>query len=159
MAALLDLPNEVILIIWHIVAVRDVCIFSTASKNIYHPSRELLTEHHRLMRKYSKISNKGADGGVFAEALKEILTNPRAALYPSILEVEGWYMEWEEPNPAETDKKMYSEAPQSDLDLFDKATRCTDPFETNIVDSIEQMRLRNEEPLIALLLKALAQSY
>lgn len=152
MAGLSDLPNEIISLIWHSVAVADVYNFSVFSKRIYQWSKGLLPEHHRLKRNLSTVSNKGKGYGVFAQTLKEVLKTPRAALYPSVLKVESWQSDWTTHGLVHLDMKCNPKF-QADLDLFEKTVRSTNLIEEDRVeDWIEAMRSGNEEPLIAPLL-------
>ncbi len=73
--------------VWHFVAISDIYNFSTTSKNLYNVACELLPEHYRLKCEFSKINNKKPFDGIFAQVLKEILTNSRAVFYPSSLEL------------------------------------------------------------------------
>ena len=87
-----DLSNELILMIWEYAELEDVYNFSTASKKVYLLVRENLREHCRLMRRLSTITNVEAEPGkpsVLGQALKEILHNPHAARYPSLLRFQG----------------------------------------------------------------------
>lgn len=153
MAGISDLPNEIILMIWHVVPIDDVYSFSTVSKNIYQLSRRLLPVHHRLKRDFSMVSNKDKGGGVFAQTLKEVLKNPRAALYPSVLEVESWLLKWTKPHLGALDRDYDLKVSEGDLDLFEKVIRSTNIIEQdNHEDWVEELRSGNEEPLIALLL-------
>jgi hypothetical protein len=95
MAGFSDLPNEIVLMIWHRLEVDDIYNFSIDSKCVYILFREKLREHCDLKRRLSAISNRETNG-VFACILKEILVNPRAALYPSVLVVNLFHMKWEE---------------------------------------------------------------
>ena len=91
MAGFSNLPSELILMLWHRVEVDDFYNFSTASKRVYSLSREMLREHCDFKCRLSTISNQGPKSGVLLNVLKEILVNPRAALYPSILRVDCFF--------------------------------------------------------------------
>lgn len=95
-----DLPGELILMLWHRVEVDDVYNFSAASKRVSSLSREMLREHCDLKRRLSTISNQDPKSKVFPNVLKKILVSPRAALYPSILRVDCFFLEWDDYRPA-----------------------------------------------------------
>ena len=143
-----SLPNELILMIWNFAKVEDVYNFSTVSMTVYLLVREPLREHCRLSKRLSRISNVGAESGepgVFGRILKGILLNPRAARYPSLLEVDKWKYEWDK-------EGGYSRSmiPDSDLELFKQAVRSNVPVpQKSWFAGIDE---GDEEPLIALLL-------
>ena len=144
-----DLSNEIVLMIWDLVELEDVCSFSTISKNVYLLTHELLREHCKLGQKLSNINTVYPEPGVYGRVLKEILFNPRASRYPLLLKVDSWQLEWEE-----TGSYSRGTVPESDLTLFKQAVR------ENIDASKEELEKDwfaeidkgNEEPLIALLL-------
>ena len=142
-----SLSNEVILMIWNCVEVEDIYNFSTVSKKVYHLVRNALREHCKLSKRFSTISNVGTESeesGSFGPILKEILLNPRAAHYPSLLVIGANKFRWDQ--EGEHARRM---VPESDLDLFRKALLA------NIDDSHDWLATiddGDEEPLIALLL-------
>ena len=139
--------------IWNCAEVEDVYNFSTVSKRVYHLVREALREHCKLSKRLSTISNVGTEGGntgSFAPILKEILLNPRAARYPSVLKIGTYNFEWD------TVEGTYTRGtvPESDLELFKQAVRANvdsayNGMEDEWFKSIDE---GDEEPLIALLL-------
>ena len=159
MASFTSLSNELILLMWDFVEVEDVYSFSTISKQVYFLVRKELREHCELMKRLSTISNvAGKSGelvepGIFGRTLKEVLVNPRAARYPSLLKVGDWQGEWEQ-------ERGHSRAmvPKEDLELFKQAARDNiDVEELDEEEDLEEDWLAaidkgNEEPLIALLL-------
>ena len=153
MAGFSDLPSELILMLWHRVEVDDVCNFSTASKRVYSLSREKLREHCDLKRRLSTISNQGPKSGVFPNVLKEILVNPRAALYPSILRVDCFFLEWDDYRPAVLKDDLHLRLPDDELELFKQAVKNTGRLtESEVNDWIKSIDEGDEDPLIALLL-------
>ena len=138
--------------IWNCAEVEDIYNFSTVSKRVYHLVREALSEHCKLSKRLSTISNVGTEGGepvLFGPILKEILLNPRAARYPSLLEIGTFKLEWDK--EGEHARRM---VPESDLDLFKQAVRANvdDPYDDIEDDWIASIDGGDEEPLIALLL-------
>ena len=147
-----DLSNELVLMIWDFVELEDLNSFSTISKKVLLLTHELLCEHRRLDQRLSAINNvrpESTEPGVFGRVLKEILLNPRAARYPSLLWGESWEFEWE-------DKGRYSRGtvPESDLALFKQAVRDNVDFKGEELEKEWLAAIDNgdEEPLIALLL-------
>ena len=147
-----SLSNEMILMIWNCAEVEDIYNFSTVSKRVYHLVREALREHCKLSKRLSTISNVGTECGepfTFGPILREILLNPRAARYPSVLMIGTFKSEWDEDG-----KHTRRMVPESDLELFKQAVRpniddAYDGMEDEWFTSIDQ---GDEEPLIALLL-------
>ena len=144
-----DLSNELVLLIWNLVEVEDVYSFSTVSKKVYLLTQELLREHCRLKHRLSSISSESGESGDFGLVLKEILLNPRAARYPSFLEVSGWAIEWDE--EGEYSKNM---VPESDLELFKQAARDSVHVSKKFLEEywLAPIDRGDEGPLIALLL-------
>ena len=138
--------------IWNCTEVEDIYNFSTISKRVYHLVREALREHCKLSKRLSTISNVGTESGepgLFGPILKEILLNPRAARYPSLLKIGPYKFQWDK--EGEHARKM---VPESDLELFKQAVRANidcshNEMEEDWFASIDE---GDEEPLIALLL-------
>lgn len=83
MATFSSLPNELVIEIWrHVLQPEDIERFAMASKKIRILSSSVLLEHRKLTRDFSYLDNwdRKSKGSV-AGLLKEILTNPRIALY------------------------------------------------------------------------------
>ena len=138
--------------IWNCAEVEDIYNFSTVSKRVYHLVREALREHCKLSKRLSTISNVGTEcgePGLFGPILKEILLNPRAARYPSLLEIGIYKLQWDK--DGEHARRM---VPESDLDLFKQAVRANidDTYDDIEDDWFASINEGDEEPLIALLL-------
>ena len=134
--------------IWNCAEVEDIYSFSTVSKRVYYLVREALREHCKLSKRLSTISNVGTEcgePGLFGPILKEILLNPRAARYPSVLEIGTYKFRWDE--EGEHARRM---VPESDLELF----KANIDYEYNGMedDWFASIDEGEEEPLIALLL-------
>lgn len=147
-----NLSNELILMIWDLVEIEDVYSFSTISKRVYLLVREALREHCELSNRISTISNVNAESGdpsLFGRLLKEILLNPRAARYPSVLELDEWRIEWEDEGGhcrstvTESDLELFKQAAKANMELFKK------DMEEDWFATIDE---GDEEPLIAILL-------
>lgn len=151
-----DLSNELVLMIWNSVEVQDVYSFSTLSKKVYLLTHDLLREHCKLQQRLSTISNVGAKPGepsVFGRVLKELLLNPRAARYPSVLRIERWRHRWVDPWPSQGGHSRGTMS-ESDLKLFKQASRDIIDFPEKQLENewLAEIDKGNEEPLIALLL-------
>ncbi|CAF9940069.1 hypothetical protein IMSHALPRED_001737 [Imshaugia aleurites] len=147
-----DLSKELILLIWDLVELEDIYSFSTVTKEVYLLTYELLREHFRLKKRLTIISNVGlkpGEHGVFGRILKEVLLNPQAALYPSILKVDIGEVE-----SGERGEHFHGTVSESDLELFKQVIRDTtneseEDMEEFWLADIDEGR---EEPLVALLL-------
>ena len=153
MVGISDLPDEILLMPWYHIEVDDVYNFSTASRRIYLLSCELLPEHCDLKRRISTISNRGSKTGVFARVLNEILLNPRAALYPSVLDIDNSHTEWEDDDPSVPKKYRHLSLRDLDFNLLRRALRATGLLkDTEIGNWIKSITKGDEHPLIASLL-------
>ncbi len=149
MASFTSLSNELILAIWDFVEVEDVYSFSTISKQVYFLVRKELREHCELMKRLSTISNVAAKPGIFGRTLKEVLVNPRAARYPSLLKISAWQEEW-----GIAAEHFRATVPKKTLKLFKQAARDNIDVDQEDIerDWFAAIDKGNEEPLIALLL-------
>lgn len=130
----------------------DIYNSSTVSKRVYLLVCEALREHCKLTKRLSIISNvdtESGEPGLFGRILKEVLLNPRAARYPSLLKIGRWVNKWdgEAGNPR-------GRVPKRDLELFKQAVRdnltvSEEKLQKDWLPAIDQC---DEEPLIALLL-------
>lgn len=147
-----SLSNEVILMIWNCAEVEDIYNFSTVCKRVYHLVREALREHCKLSKRLSTISNVHTECEetlLFGPILKEILLNPRAARYPSVLIIGTYKCQWD--NEGEHVQQM---VPKSDLELFKQAVwaNIDDAYKGMMDDWFASIDEGDEEPLVALLL-------
>ncbi|CAF9938628.1 hypothetical protein IMSHALPRED_001029 [Imshaugia aleurites] len=145
MATFSDLPNELITDIWvHVIEPEDVESFALVSKNVHALSTRFVKEHCDLKKQYSKISvsrRLGSRGA--ADLLKEILLNPRIALYINELRILDCIDRWGKQNPPFTVNTM---------DLFKNAIRhSTIIAPTEMGDWIADLELGNEDPIVALI--------
>ena len=155
MATFCDLPNEVVLMIWHALEVEDINHFSVTSKPVYSLVKHLLPEHLELQRRLSTISNDCRPESHFvAEVLKEVLLNPKVARYPSCLVFHNLEICWDESDTKLPSK--YTKLPECELVLFGEAVKqCGFIRKDRMSDWINEIGLGNEEPLIALLMTLL----
>lgn len=152
MTSFSNLSNELILMIWNFAEVEDIYNFSTVSKRVYLLVCEALREHCKLTKRLSIISNvdtKSGESGPFGRILKEVLLNPRAARYPSLLKIGRWVNKWD----SEVGNTR-GRVPECDLKLFKQAARdnlvaSEAELQEDWLPAIDQC---DEEPLIALLL-------
>ena len=97
MAKFSDLPNELVVEIWsYIPQPRDIENFAFASKTIRTLAGKVLVKHRELTRGLSTfdIGNSKSRFSV-AGLLKEILTNPRTALYIKTVTITHFHEVWE----------------------------------------------------------------
>lgn len=147
-----SLSQELILMIWDFADVEDIYNFSTVSQGVYLLVCEALREHCKLTKRLSVISNVDNESGEptsFGPILKEILLNPRAARYPSLLNIGRCVDQWDG-EVGNTPGRVL----ERDLELFKQAGR-----DNLSVSKPEKQRYwlsrfdqGDEEPLIALLL-------
>ena len=97
MAKFSDLPNELIIEIWsHVLQPRDIENFASVSKMIRSLSGKTLLEHRKLTRQFSTFEIGGPNSRSYpAGLLKEILTNPRVALYIKHVFINYLHDNWE----------------------------------------------------------------
>ena len=97
MAKFSDLPNELVVEIWsHILQPKDIENFALASKTIRTLAGKILVNHRKLTRELSTFDIGGSKSRFSAPGLlKEILTNPRVALYTKIVIVPDLFVCWD----------------------------------------------------------------
>ena len=135
MAKFTDLPNELVVEIWsHILQPKDIENFALASKTIRTLAGKILVNHRKLTRELSTFDIGGSKMRFSpAGLLKEILTNPRVALYTKKVIVPDLYVAWEskegvnklktfDPEIGE-DARHYRHTPyaEEDMELFKQA--------------------------------------
>ncbi|KAL2042338.1 hypothetical protein N7G274_004827 [Stereocaulon virgatum] len=76
--------------------------------------REKLCKHCDFQHRLSTIRNRETDG-LFARILRENLVNPRAALYPSMLDVDLFHMTWEDEDQSMPKEVQHLSLPDLDL--------------------------------------------
>ena len=98
MANFSDLPNELLLEIWnHVSQPKDIENFALVSKTIRTLAIRTLREHRKLTREFSKFHIGDPKSRVSAAGLlKEILTNPRVALYVKEITITKLHRCWED---------------------------------------------------------------
>ena len=138
--------------IWNCAEVEDIYNFSTSCKRVYHLVREALREHCKLSKRLSYICNSGTESeesALIGPILKEILLNPRAARYPSVLIMDTYKRQWD--NEGE---HVWEMIPKSDLELFKQAVRANidDAYDEMMDDWFASIDEGDEEPLVALLI-------
>ena len=148
-----QLPNEMISEIWgHIHEPRDVESFALVSQLIYAIGRPFVAEHNALVREYSEFDT---DDSRAAALLKDVLLRPRVALYvvhviTDCCERPWWVKKNDRGDDDDVDDSHYLdefmpmsiEAIQKRNILAPKDVQCL----------IQQIRIGNEDPILALLL-------
>ena len=133
MASFSDLPNELVVEIWsHILQPKDIENFALASKTIRTLAGKILVDHRKLTRELSTFDISDSKSRFSpAGLLKEILTNPRVALYTKTVIISGLFHGWEseekgvntlkasDPEAGE-DESQYRHTPyaEEDMELF-----------------------------------------
>ncbi len=164
-----DLPNDLVLELWHhVLPPDDIVSFALVSKRIFALAAPFLKEYHRLRSKYSVISNytdyTGFDGIMLAHLLKDVLLDPHIAFYVEELRVSEWQTCWQDPalvNPIRRhpEKAYVAHAPypEQDMELFRNGIQKAEymMFPTGTDDWIQLLETGHEEPIVALLLSLL----
>lgn len=166
MATFSSLPNELVIEIWrHVLQPEDIERFAMASKKIRILSSSVLLEHRKLTRDFSYLDNwdRKSKGSV-AGLLKEILTNPRIALYVKRFGIFSWRDRGEASKGVNTllavdprhgeEWRRYWHTPyaEKDMKLFEQAIKRAENIFGNVESLIEGIKAGREDPIIALLL-------
>ncbi len=117
MANISGLSNEILFMILDFIEWDDhlnVLNFCHASSSLLLCTQAFRQKHLDLLRLFSIITNDGWD---WATLLTQCLTQPRTALYPSLLKIRGLKPAW---NDAENHYALHLKPPQADLDLFQR---------------------------------------
>ena len=99
MARFNDLPNEIVLGVWHhVLGPDDIASFALVSRQTFELGTSVLEEDRRLRSKYAIIkNNRGRDDWTLAHLLKDVLTNPHIAFYVRHLHIYSFCKSWENP--------------------------------------------------------------
>ncbi|CAD6572888.1 MAG: hypothetical protein ASARMPREDX12_005531 [Alectoria sarmentosa] len=169
MTGFYDLPNEIVLELWHHVLLPgDIASFARVSKQIYALAERFLKEHHRLESKYSVLEiNRSYDGSVLAHLLKDVLLKPYIAFYVKKLHVCDWYTCWEDPifglidglDPDLDDVESnvwHLPYPEQDMELFRNCIRKAEYLLPSEVDFwIQLLESGDEDPILTSFLSLL----
>lgn len=165
-----DLPNEIILELWHnILEPDDIASFAQVSSRIFALATPFLKEYHLLKSKYSKFENDNScDGSMYAHLLKDVLLNPHIAFYVKELYLCDWRTCWEDPSfmfhfdldPEHWDAGesyvWHLPYPEEDMELFRNGIRQAEFILPSEVDPwIQLLESGHEDPIIVLLLNLL----
>jgi len=113
MANISQLSNEILFMILDFIEwdnPSNVLNFCHASSSLLLRTQPFRQRHLGLLRSLSTITNDGRD---LATLLKQFLTQPRTALYPSVLKIRSL-------KPAWNHHTVHVKPPQADLDLFQR---------------------------------------
>lgn len=143
MAKFADLPSELLIEIWsYMLQPKDIENFASVSKLIRTLSGKILLEHRKLTRQFSSFEIGAPNSRASAAGLlKEILTNPRVALYTKNVSVTMSHWRWEseeegvntlmafDPEAGE-DGRHYRHTPyaEEDMELFMQAMGRAEQF-------------------------------
>ena len=159
-----DLPNEIVLELWHHVLLPDdVASFALVSKRIFALATPSLKEHHRLRSKYAVLENESSkDGSMLAPLLKDVLLYPYIAFYVKNICVCDWHTRWNEPvpgvpsllGPELDDAENYTwhvPYPEQDMELFrDGIRKAGNLFPCKKYNWIKLLESGHEDPILAL---------
>ena len=116
-----DLPNELVSQIWSCVeSPEDIVSFGQVSKGIYAQGGEALQGHRELMKQYSVLHSKIESRSLPAKWLKDMLIQPRIALYIKQLVIAGWREEWDPLDDSHANSNHHLLSPE-DVYLFKQA--------------------------------------
>lgn len=168
MARFQDLSNELVLGILEEVLPDDIESISLASKRIYQLAIPRLEEHRRLRKQYTKFKNvvQNKDmhwhdpGGLLANLFCNIMTDARIGHYVKKIDLslwnfsarDGWQPDEVFEKQTTTSKSRLRQDSKTNMDIIEEAIRATEIIPTEEVDEwLHQIRLGNEDPLVALL--------
>lgn len=157
MARFPDLPNEIVLMVWRqVLDPETIENFALTSKNVYALGSSFVKEHNELKSEFSCISVCEDDAYTSAgDALKDLLLNPRAALYVRSIYVDGWRTSWDLYSPYGI-LEFTPHVDYFDMELFIHAVE-TSPFvpESEVPSWIEALESGDEGAVLALIIMRL----
>ena len=182
MASFSDLPGELVIEIWsYVLQPKDIENFALASKMIRTQAGKILVDHRNLTRELSTMDISSSKSRFSpAGLLKEILINPRVALYIKTVIIPAFRADWDseetgantlkafDPEAGE-DERQYRHTPytEEDMELFAQAIararqffdfkklagcQCTQGVKYKINHLRKEMGYGSEFPIILLLL-------
>lgn len=168
MARFQDLSTELVLAILEEVLPEDIESMSLVSKNIYQLAIPRLEEHRMLRKRYSYFRNSVEfkhrhwhdPGGLLADLLCNIITDARLGHYVKKIDLGLWNSGakdgWKPDEVFEKQVTLSKARPEyhskTSMDIIEEAIRAIEVVPTEEVDDwLRQIRLGNEDPLVALL--------
>ncbi len=151
------LPHELIIEVWRYV--RDpeaVESFALTSKTIYSLGSSFIEEHNKLKAKFSSIAYSKYDSDIrLADTLRDLLENPRAALYVRKVFIDSWRDSWigsEEIDPFEGHVPF----PEEGMEAFREAVK-ESPFisKNEVAYWLEDLEIGDECIIISLMMMLL----
>ena len=163
-----DLSNELVLGILEEVLPDDIESVSLASRSIYQLAIPRLEEHRRLRKQYTNFKNTVQykdmhwhdPGGLLANLFCDIMTDARIGHYVKKIDLDlwnsyardGWQPDQVFVKQTTTSKSRLRQDSKTSMDIIEEAIRATKIIPTEEVDDwLHQIRLGNEDPLVALL--------
>ena len=168
MARFQDLSTELVLGILEQVLPEDIESMSLVSERIYQLAIPRLEEHRRLRKRYCNFRNLiefkprhwHDPGGLLADLLCNIMTDTRLGHYVKKLDFSLWNYGakdgWKPDEVFEKQVTISKSRPEhhskTHMDIIEEAIRAVEIIPTEEVDDwLHQIRLGNEDPLVALL--------
>ena len=168
MARFQDLSTELVLGILEEVLPEDIESISLASKHIYQLAIPRLEEHRSLQKQYTNFKNMVKNesmqwhdpGGLLANLFCNIMSDARIGHYVKKIDLKLWNFEKKDGwNPDEvfekqtpTKKTRLQRDSKTNMEIIEEAIRDIEIIPTEEVDDwLHQIRLGNEDPLVALL--------
>lgn len=156
MARFSDLPNELVITVWHhVLDPEAIESFALVSKKVYALGSSFIAEHNELKREFSCVAHSTHDiiTGIItrpADTLKELLLRPRTALYVRNVFIDDWRSYWiKRRNPEFTCE--HAEYPEQDMELFRQAIKDSPLIlEDEITDWVENLENGDEEVIFSL---------
>lgn len=168
MARFQNLSTELVLGILEEVLPEDIESMSLVSKRIHQLAIPRLEEHRKLRKQYTKFRNLVEykhmhwhdPGGLLANLLCNIMTNARLGHYVKKLNFDLWNCGtkngWKPDEVFEKQVTIRKSRPEqhtkTSMDIIEEAIRAVEIIpEEEVDDWLHQIRLGNEDPLVALL--------
>lgn len=168
MARFQDLSTELVLSILEEVLPEDIESISLASKRIYQLAIPRLEEHRRLRKQYTNFKNLVEfkpmhwhdPGGLLANLLCNIMSDARIGHYVKKIDLELWNFGekdgWKPDDVFEkqitTKKTRLQRDSKTNMGIIEETIRDIEIIPTEELDDwLHQIRLGNEDPLVALL--------
>ena len=151
------LPHELIIEVWRYVRGPEaVGSFALTSKTMNSLGSSFIEEHSKLKARISSIAYTNNDSDIRpADTLRDLLENPRAALYVRKVFIDSWRDSWigsDDINPFE----VYVLFPEEDMEVFREAVR-ESPFisKDGVAYWLRDLEVGDESNIVSLIMMLL----